>query len=78
MPQAANSPMVPGDQKNEIVQAVFNKCQKEGYVDIKVLKTSKLAADQDIFHSLLGEAKDKTGCVDFDLAPPEWSRNIKK
>ena len=48
------------------------------YCDIKVLKTSKLAADQDIFHSLLGEAKDKTGCVDFDLAPPEWSRNIKK
>ena len=70
--------MVPGDQKNEVVQALFNKCKKEGYVDITVMKTLKLAADQDIFHSLLDETKDKTGRVDFNSAPSEWSRNMKK
>ena len=70
--------MIAGDQRNDIVKAVFTKCKKEGYVDVTVMKTLKLAADQDLFHELLDETKDKTGRVDFNLVPNDWSRNIKK
>lgn len=75
--KAANSLLVQGNEKNEVVKAVFHKCKKEGYVDIAVLKTLKLAADQDLFHELLSESKDKSGFVNFDLAPHDWSRNVK-
>ena len=70
--------MVPGEERNEVVKAVFTKCKKDGYADFTVMKTLKLAADQDVFHELLDEAKDKNGRVDFNLAPETWTRNMRK
>ena len=74
--KAANTLLVPGNEKNDVIKAVFNKCKKEGYVDMTVLKTLKIASDQDLFHELLNDAKDKNGHIEFDLIPSDWSRNI--
>ena len=76
--KAANALLVPGKEKNDIVKAVFTKCKKEGYVDIAVLKTLKMSADQNVFNELLNEARDKSGFVNFDLTPHDWSRNVKQ
>ena len=75
--KAAHSLLIPGDEKNEIVKAVFEKCKKEGYVDFAVLKTLKLAVNQDMFYELMDETKDKNGYVDFNLCPHDWVRNVK-
>ncbi len=74
--KAANTLLVSGKEKNEVVKAVFDRCKKEGYVDMTVLKTFKLAADQDLFYEVLECAKDRNGNVDFDLIPSDWSKHI--
>ena len=75
--KAANYLLVQGDEKNDVVRAVFNKCKKEGYVDITVLKTFKLASDQNLFYELLSEAKNNKGNIDFELIPNEWKKSMK-
>lgn len=75
--KAANILLVPGKEKNDVVIAVFEKCKKEGYVDINVFKTLKIAADQNVFNEIVKEATDKNGYVNFDEAPKDWSRNVK-
>jgi len=76
--KAVNRLLVHGDAKNEVVKAVFTKCKEKGYVDDAVLKTFKLAAEQGLFYEVLEGATDKSGNVQFDLIPKEWSRNVKK
>jgi len=36
-----------------------------------------MSADQNVFNELLNEARDKSGFVNFDLTPHDWSRNVK-
>lgn len=68
--KAATNLVPPGEERNAIVKALFDKCKNSGQVDKFVLKALQYA-DSTTFHACV--VKSKTN----NAIPTEWSRNVQ-
>lgn len=68
----------PGDQRNHVGTMIFEKAQKAGMADYRVLLQLIKTVDSTVLPELLGELpQDRRGNFDFSQAPPGWSRNVR-
>lgn len=68
----------PGQERNKVASAVFEKAQKAGMADFRVLLQLKKTVDSTLLQELLKELPhDRNGNFDFNSAPPGWSRNVR-
>lgn len=68
----------PGDERNSLATAVFEKAKKAGMADFRVLMQLRKTVDSGKLVELLdGLTQDRTGNFDFNTAPPGWSRNVR-
>jgi len=73
--------MPPGDERNQLGSAVFEKACRAGQVDVSVLTAMQRACDATRFAELLlnGEtSRDPfSGYFDYDTIPTKWRRNVQ-
>ena len=73
--------MPPGDERNQVGSAVFEKACRAGQVDVSVLTAMQRACDATRFAELLlsGEtSRDPfSGYFDYDTIPTKWRRNVQ-
>jgi hypothetical protein len=69
----------PGNERNKIAQAVFEKAVAASQVDVTVLKTLQKACDSSVLQDLLskGMPEPKKGHYDYERIPTQWSRNVR-
>ena len=68
----------PGEQRNQVATAVFEKAKKAGMADFRVLLQLRKTVDAVVLAQLLeGLPQDHHGMFDFNGAPPSWSRNVR-
>lgn len=70
--KAASNLVPPGEERNAILKAVFDKCKNAGQVDDTVLKTLQMG-DLSTFYDIVKVTRKN---VPLDALPREWSRNI--
>ena len=70
--KCANNLVPPGEERNTILKAVFDKCKNAGQVDDTVLKSLQMA-DLGTFYDIVKVTQKN---VQLDALPREWSRNI--
>lgn len=76
--RASSFLLQPGEQRNVVAKSVFEKAQKAGMVDFRVLLQLKKTASAALLQELLeGVEKDRQGNFDFNNIPPGWSRNVR-
>jgi len=67
-----------GDEREDVVKAVFENCKRDGMVDDGVLRQLRQAAGGELYNELLlGNGMDSDGHVDYWAVPAEWRRGIK-
>jgi len=74
--KAAGRLLPQGEQRSEVVSAVFKKCQNKGYVDTNVIKALEQAADRTTYYNLMEKACDRNGHFHQEEIPREWTKNI--
>lgn len=74
--KAAGRLLPQGEQRREVVTAVFKKSQDKGYVDTNVIKALEQAADRTTFYNLMEVACDRNGHFHQENMPKEWTKNV--
>lgn len=69
----------PGDERNKIAQAVFEKAIKASQVDVTVIRSLQKACDASVLQALLskGIPESKNGQYDYERIPLKWNRNVR-
>jgi hypothetical protein len=75
--KAVTNLMTVGPERDEVVEALFLKCVKNGYVDTGVLKNLRLAASNSLYQRLLQSATDRNGILNMADISKEWSKKVK-
>lgn len=74
---AAGKLVPPGDQRNEIITAVFSKCRNNGMVDALLLRAVEQTIDRTTFYDIMGDVCDRNGYVIPENIPNDWKRNVE-
>lgn len=69
----------PGDDRNKIAQAVFEKAIAACQVEVTVIKSLQRACDASVLQAMMskGSMERMNGHFDYERIPTKWSRNVR-
>lgn len=66
----------PGNERNKIAVAAFEKARAAGKADVSVIKAFRKAAETKVVCTTVPEIAQKNGYLDYDRIPSKWIKNV--